>query len=533
MATPVEMPQLGNTVEECLITRWLKREGDTVAAGDTIVEIETDKTTFEVTSPIDGTVLATFFEEGALVPVFTNIVVIGAPGEAVDAFRPGASAQAPVPEARVAPSPPPVAFAGMSAPLFSPRAKRFAAQHDFHPASLAGSGPGGRVLEMDVRRAYEAGSAPAPAGAAGPAVSTAALAVSAPAPTPEPPAPRTSGPDPRAPDPRTPGPTVHPTPGPPEAPSALARVVSEPVPAPSVVGREAPAVSGQASVVSDQAPVVSDRAPLVSEARVAIETPSAGEPAPAATAPSEPAESPSEPAPAAADPVSAVTAPPVSGLRATIARRMRESLASTAQYTMHSSADATGLLTMRARMKASDDRSHVTINDLVIFCTIQALLDAPDVNAEFVNGRIVLRPEVHIAFACDTPRGLLAPVVRNADVLSVTELASRMGDLTRAAVDGTIQADDLSGATFTISNLGSLGIESFTPLINPPQVAILGVGAIQLRPVRTPAGVEFVDSIGLSLTCDHQAIDGAPGARFLKIVAENIEHIESVLSSDF
>jgi pyruvate dehydrogenase E2 component (dihydrolipoamide acetyltransferase) len=223
----------------------------------------------------------------------------------------------------------------------------------------------------------------------------------------------------------------------------------------------------------------------------------------------------------------------VSGLRATIARRMRESLASTAQYTMHSSADATGLLTMRARMKASDDRSHVTINDLVIFCTIQALLDAPDVNAEFVNGRIVLRPEVHIAFACDTPRGLLAPVVRNADVLSVTELASRMGDLTRAAVDGTIQADDLSGATFTISNLGSLGIESFTPLINPPQVAILGVGAIQLRPVRTPAGVEFVDSIGLSLTCDHQAIDGAPGARFLKIVAENIEHIESVLSSDF
>ena len=105
----------------------------------------------------------------------------------------------------------------------------------------------------------------------------------------------------------------------------------------------------------------------------------------------------------------------------------------------------------------------------------------------------------------------MVPVVRNAQTLSIRELALRMDALTTQAVEGTIAADDLSGATFTISNLGSLGVESFTPLINLPQVAILGVGALQLKPVRTKGTVEFIEALGLSLTCDHQAIDGAPG----------------------
>jgi len=135
---------------------------------------------------------------------------------------------------------------------------------------------------------------------------------------------------------------------------------------------------------------------------------------------------------------------------------------------------------------------------------------------------------VHIGFACDTPRGLLAPVVRNAHVLAVDELAARMKELTARAVDGTIAPDDLSGATFTVSNLGALGIESFTPLLNPPQVAILGVGAIQVKPVRRAGKVEFIDAIGLSLTCDHQIIDGAPGARFLQALKSKIEDVESL-----
>src|SRR5262249_3850678 len=135
---------------------------------------------------------------------------------------------------------------------------------------------------------------------------------------------------------------------------------------------------------------------------------------------------------------------------------------------------------------------------------------------------------VHIGFACDTPRGLLVPVVRDAHLLCVDELAERMKDLAAKAVDGSMAPDDLSGATFTLSNLGNLGIEEFTPLLNPPQVAILGVGAIHVKPVRRDGAIGFIDAIALSLTCDHQVIDGAPGARFLQVLKSKIERVESL-----
>jgi len=417
VATPVEMPQLGNSVEECILTRWLKQEGDAVSAGDMVAEIETDKTTFEVTSPVDGTVIATFFEEGALVPVFTNIFVVGEPGETGEEYRPGSpgarkpdgpEARVPdAPEDRVPDSPearvpgtPGAGELATAGAAVSPRAARFAAAHGIETSGLAGSGPGGRVIEKDVRRAYQGQAA---------------------------------------------------------EPSSERRT-------------------------SDQRAVEQ----RTSEQRAAI-----------------------------------------SGLRATIARRMRESLATTAQYTLHSSADATGLLAARARFKASAT-PDVTINDLVAFCTIQALIETPAINAEFIDGRIVPHAGVHLGFAADTPKGLIAPVVRNAHTLTIEELAARMKNLTTQAVAGTISPDDLTGATFTVSNLGSLGIESFTPLINPPQVAILGIDAIQLQPVRKGGQIEFVDTIGLSLTCDHQVIDGAPGARFLRLLAEKIARVEQM-----
>jgi pyruvate dehydrogenase E2 component (dihydrolipoamide acetyltransferase) len=227
-------------------------------------------------------------------------------------------------------------------------------------------------------------------------------------------------------------------------------------------------------------------------------------------------------APAAAAPAR------VSTMREKIARRMRESLASTAQYTLNSWADAGGLLTLRARIKASTGVPDININDLVTFCTIKALLEVPDLNAEFIEGQMRKHSEVNIGFAVDTPRGLLVAVVRNAQALSAGELAVQMKQLTAQAVQGSISPDALSGATFTVSNLGGLGVETFTPLLNPPQVAILGVGAISLRPVRRDGKVEFVDALGLSLTCDHQVIDGAPGARFLQVVRNKIENVGSL-----
>jgi pyruvate dehydrogenase E2 component (dihydrolipoamide acetyltransferase) len=215
----------------------------------------------------------------------------------------------------------------------------------------------------------------------------------------------------------------------------------------------------------------------------------------------------------------------VSGIRERIARRMREALAATAQYTLDSSASAEGLLALRARIKAAGE-GGATINDMVMFCAIRALAAMPALNVEFADGRVRRHEDVNLGFACDTDRGLLVPVVRASQKLSLEELAQRVGELTRRAVEGTIAADDLAGATFTVSNLGGLGIEWFTPILAPPQVAILGVGAITLRPVRRDGGVEFADRIGLSLTCDHQYIDGAPGARFLQIVAREIESIQ-------
>ena len=212
---------------------------------------------------------------------------------------------------------------------------------------------------------------------------------------------------------------------------------------------------------------------------------------------------------------------------------MRESLATTAQYTMNASADAAGLLVLRARIKASVAAPDININHLVAFCAIRALREVPSLNAEFLDGKIHERAAVDLGFACDTPKGLLVPVVRHAQALSLAELAARMKDLTARAVAGNIAPDDLSGGTFTVSNLGNLGIEWFTPLLNPPQVAILGVNAIQLKPVRRDGRVEFIDALGLSLTCDHQAIDGAPGARFLQVLKAKIEGVEAECQNRF
>jgi len=407
MATPIEMPRLGNTVEECLLVKWRKQKGDRVAEGEVIADIETDKATFEIAAPAAGTLLDLFFDEGDLVPVLTHICVIGEPGEASEPFRPrpAASSTPAAPRERVdaaATGPAPEPRGEMR---LSPRARQFAQEHDFRPEAAAGSGPGGRVLEADLKSLYSE-------------------------------MPRVS--------------------------SLARRTLQEPG-------------SGIGGMILAR---------------------DLGEPAAR-----------------------------MSSLRERIGRRMRESLAATAQYTLHSSADATGLLRLRRRIKENRDLPDININDLVLFCAIRALVEMPELNAELADGKLRRHSSVHLAFACDTPRGLLAPVIRNSEKLTAGELALRVKELTGQAADGSIAPDDLTGATFTVSNLGSLGIESFTPILNPPQVAILGVNAIQLRPIRREDTIEFVEHIGLSLTCDHQVIDGAPGARFLALVKRRIENI--------
>jgi pyruvate dehydrogenase E2 component (dihydrolipoamide acetyltransferase) len=429
MATPVEMPKLGNTVEECLLAKWKKNVGDPVSSGEIVADIETDKATFELAAPVDGTLLATFFEEGVLIPVFAIVCVIGSPGESVEQFRPAAAApQAPqtVPGASAPPAsaarqsfePAPATASLPAAEIaFSPRARRYARDHGFSLPAIRGSGPGGRVIEQDLRDLY----------ASSPKV------------------------------------------------SSLARKHLE---AGYEAHREGSGIGGMI-VARD------------------------------------------------------LDAPPtrMSGIRAKTAQRMRESLAGSAQYTMNASADATGMLALRAILKAtrlSRDVPDVNINEMVMFCTVKALLDRPELNADIIDGKIYKKAAIHLGFACDTDKGLLVPVIRDCQKLTLAELSAKTKELTRQVTEGSIGMDDLSGATFTVSNLGNLGVESFTPILNPPQVALLGVDTIELKPVRRNGAVEFVDHIGLSLTCDHQVIDGAPGARFLQVLKDKIEKIGSI-----
>jgi len=226
---------------------------------------------------------------------------------------------------------------------------------------------------------------------------------------------------------------------------------------------------------------------------------------------------------------SAATAMPLTGLRKTIARRMRESLQSTAQLTLHASADARALQAYRRRLKASDDRlglSAVSINDLLLFAVSRTLPDFPALNALFENDLIFEQDEVHLGQAVDTDRGLLAPVIRSADSLTLKQLSAEARRLAEACRAGSIQPDELSGGSFTVSNLGALGIESFTPILNPPQVGILGLGSINLKPVQQDSELEFLPHIGLSLTINHQVVDGAPAARFLARLKQNLAQID-------
>lgn len=226
----------------------------------------------------------------------------------------------------------------------------------------------------------------------------------------------------------------------------------------------------------------------------------------------------------------------VRGARKVIAERMLASLQTTAQLTLDSSADARALQDLRRRFKASEPDlglQGVTINDLVLFAVTRMLGRHPQLNALYREDTIYRYADVHLGFAVDTPRGLLVPVIRHANRRSLREIAQESKRLATAVQEGTITPDEMNGGTFTVTNLGNLGIERFTPILNPPQVAILGVGSIDLKPVQTGEegeDVAFVPHIGLSLTLNHQVVDGAPGARFLHALAQGIAQLDLLLA---
>lgn len=217
-------------------------------------------------------------------------------------------------------------------------------------------------------------------------------------------------------------------------------------------------------------------------------------------------------------------------IRKIIARKMQESLQNTAQLTLHSSANAQGLLNARKQIKAGKTSlsTEVSLNDILTYILSRLLPDFPDVNAHFMSDHMRVFSSAHIGFAVDTPRGLMVPTLRNADKMSLGELSAEIKRLAGLCQSGSIPPDLLEGASFSLTNLGALGIEMFTPVLNPPQACILGLNTIVNRPeVNQNGQIEAAPYLGLSLTFDHRALDGAPAARFLKAVKDDIEKFDS------
>lgn len=449
MAKAIVMPKAGNSVEECLLSKWRIKVGDTVAKGDIICDVETDKSAIEVEATEGGVVLALFGNEGDLIPVLQTIAVVGAAGEDASALAPSAAAPTP---AEAAPAAAPAAAsdpaASESAPALpegtaplSPRARKFVAEHPFALPAIAGSGAGGRIIEADVQAAYRT-------------------------------APRLSG--------------------------AAAALAASGLPVPA-------AGSGVNGMV------------LADDIRNA--------PAPAAEA--APA---AAPAPAASEDI--ITEQPFPQIRRIIAKRLLDSLNTMAQYTLNAEADVTGLLDLRKRIKAHGESlglANINIGDMVMYAVIRALQRHPELNGEYADNVVKLHSAINMGFACDTPRGLMVPVLHGAQAMSLAEMCRKVKAMAKQAQEGHLNPDLMAGATFTVSNLGSFGITTFTPVVSAPQLAILGVGKTLLRPVRAVGGdIVYRDCLQLSLTMNHMVIDGAPGAKFLQTLKDIIENFELV-----
>ena len=354
MAVKIVIPREGQEMESALITQWFVKVGDAVSFGDELCEVESEKASFPIESPVAGTVLAVFYEENDDAPVLETIAVIGKPGEEYDHLKPGVEKQAPedVAEQKAEPS-----------------------------------------------------------------------ATETPTPEPE----------------------------------------------------------------RSQRKKMSPKAKMLAKKRKKTE------------------------------------ANVLSGMRKTIAEKMLSSVQSSAQFTLHAFADATNLLEQYQRVKAESNRGpQVSLNDAIMFATIKTLIDCTDLNAHFEDMRYTKYDAINLGFAVGVPEGLMVPVLKNAQSMSLDTLSEQAAVLIEQCKSGNIRPDDLQGGTFTITNLGMFGIEKFSPILNYPEVAILGVGGIFPRPVRREGDIDFVDCIQFSLTLNHQIIDGVKGAEFLQALTKNI-----------
>jgi 2-oxoglutarate dehydrogenase E2 component (dihydrolipoamide succinyltransferase) len=439
MPANIVVPEMGESIVDARIAKWLKREGEPVAAGEALVELETDKIDVEVSAPEAGVLQEITRPVGEDVKIGEVIGVIGESRDAEGAGTPRrAETQAGSTRDAEGAETPRRAEAQREAAAIepgseddktraTPSARRLADQHDLDLASLKGTGEAGRVTRKDVESFIAASAQP----------TSAAVATQPSAATPT------------------------------AAKPAQPAVAPSPWPEAPVAGRP-------------PAPTAERR-----EERVRM-----------------------------------------SKRRATIARRLVEAQHAAAMLTTFNEVDMTGIMTLRERRKAVFKEKHgvsLGIASFFVKASIGALRDFPRINAEIQGDEMVLKHYYDIGMAVGAAEGLVVPVIRDADRLSFAEIELKIREFAKNANDGTLTLEDLRGGTFTITNGGVFGSLISTPIINPPQVGILGLHKIQERPVAIDGKVEIRPMMYVALTYDHRIVDGAEAVRFLVRLKELAE----------
>ena len=543
MSVSVKMPQLGESVTEGTITRWLKNVGDHVNADEPLVEISTDKVDTEIPSPVTGILLSLAAQEDDVVEVGAELAVIGEESEV------GAPAEAPAPVAPPAAPPvtPPVA-AEEAAPAPAPAAAG-AESIIVLPALgesvtegtitrwLKSEGDAVAVDEPIVEISTDKVDTEIPAAVAGVLIkitapedsvievggelgrigsSVAATPAPAAPTTPAPAAPAEStAPAPAAPAESTPSGYVTPL---------VRRMASDAgVDLTTVTGTGAGGRITKTDVVAASAGTTA--APTAA-------APPAPTPPSAPTPPPATAQKPNAPATLASGPLAGTTEP-LSRLRKVIAQRMVESLQVSAQLTTVVEVDVTRIAAVRKRVKTSfEQREGVKLSFMPFFvkASVEALKQYPQINAsiDIAAGTVTYYADENIGIAVDTERGLLVPVIHQAGDLNVAGIARQIADLAERTRTGKVSPDDLSGGTFTVTNTGSRGALFDTPIVNLPQVAILGTGAVVKRPVAVTDDngqdvIAIRSMVYLALSYDHRLVDGADAARFLSTMKARLE----------
>jgi pyruvate dehydrogenase E2 component (dihydrolipoamide acetyltransferase) len=488
MAREFKLPDVGEGVAEGEIVNWLVSEGDTVTEDQPVAEVETDKAVVEVPSPVNGTVREIRFDAGDVVPVGDVIVTFDVEGEPAEPAEDESAEAAAEPEAEGESKS--ATSKATSRTFAPPSVRRLARELGVDLDSVEGTGPSGRVTEGDVRAAAEGGDPEAAESTTDPAETTTQTAAE---------------------------PASQPAAGGQQRAAGRDRTLA------------APATRGLArelGVDINDVPAVEQRDGEAFVTAEAVQQYAEGGQAAQA-------EAPAAGAPDREFVEGGETTQPYRGIRRTIGNQMAESKYTAPHVAHHDTAVIDSLVETRTKLKdrAEEQGVRLTYLPFVMKAIVAALQEFPILNSELreAEEEIALKQDYNIGVAVATDAGLMVPVVKHVDQKSMLQIASEVNELAQKARDRSISREEMQGGTFTITNFGAIGGRYATPIINYPETAIMGLGAIDERPVAEGGEVRAAKTLPLSLSIDHRVIDGAEAAEFTNRVKEYLTDPELLL----